>query len=141
MWNLIQWLKLKVSLRHFLSRALAAPVFSRSKPFVQFWEKVSRGTVLWNYFEFGPKVQEEMPVKGISYLDILQPFCSAECNNPGRVYYEEHFCEIILNLGQWFRRKGCLKKNYLELWRPSCLVKWNHLCTFEKGIMGNIHVK
>ena len=110
MWNLIQWLKLKVSLRHFLSRALAAPVFSRSKPSVQFWEKVSRGTVLWNYFEFGPKVQEEMPVKGISYLDILQPFCSAECNNSGRVYYEEHFCEIILNLGQWFRRKGCLKK-------------------------------
>ena len=50
-----------------------------------------------------------MPVKGISYLDILQPFCSAECNNSGRVYYEEHFCEIILNLGQWFRRKGCLK--------------------------------
>ena len=22
----------------------------------------------------------------------------------GRGYYEEQFCEIILNLGQWFRR-------------------------------------
>ena len=27
-----------------------------------------------NYFEFGPVVQEEMPFKGISYLDIWQPF-------------------------------------------------------------------
>ena len=37
---------------------------------------------------------------GISYLDIWQPFCSAECNhlcNFGRGYYEEQFCEIILN--------------------------------------------
>ena len=26
-----------VALRHFLSRALAAPLFSRPEPFVQFW--------------------------------------------------------------------------------------------------------
>ena len=59
----------------------------------------------------GPVVQEEMPFKGISYLDIWQPFCSAECNylcNFGRGYSEELFCEIILNLSQWFRR-CCLK--------------------------------
>ena len=49
-----------------------------------------------------------MPFKGISYLELLHPFCSAEHNHlcySGRVYPEEQFCEIILNLGQWFRRK------------------------------------
>ena len=53
-----------------------------------------------------------MPFKGISYLDILQPFCSVECNhlcNFGRGFYEEQFCKIILNLGQWFRSRCCLK--------------------------------
>ena len=52
-----------------------------------------------------------MLFKGISYLEIWQPFCSAEhthlCNF-GRGYIEEQFCEIILNLGQRFRR-SCLK--------------------------------
>ena len=60
-----------------------------------------------NYFEFGPVVQEEMPFKGISYLNIWQPFCSKERNrlcNFGRGYQEEQVYEIILNLGQWFRR-------------------------------------
>ena len=49
-----------------------------------------------------------MPFKGISYLDIWQPFCSAEFNrlcNFSRGFYEEQFCEIILNLGQWFRSR------------------------------------
>ena len=53
-----------------------------------------------------------MPFKGISYLELWQPFCSAERNhlgNFGRGYYEELFCEINLNLGQWFRRRCCLK--------------------------------
>ena len=27
----------------------------------------------------------------------------------GRRYHEERFCEIILNLDQWFKRKCCLK--------------------------------
>ena len=57
-------------------------------------------------------VQEEMPLKGISYLDIWQPFCLWECNhlcNYGKGYYEEQFCEIILNLGQGFRSRCCLK--------------------------------
>ena len=57
----------------------------------------------------------EMPFKGISYLELWQPFCSAEQNhlsNFGREYYEEQFCEIILNLGKWFRRRCRLKKVY-----------------------------
>ena len=56
-----------------------------------------------------------MPSKGISCLDIWQPFSSVECNhlcNLGRGYYEEQFCEIILNLGQWFRR--CHLKDFLS---------------------------
>ena len=47
-----------------------------------------------------------MLFKGISYLELWQPFCSAECNhlcNFGSGSNEELFREIILNLGQWFR--------------------------------------
>ena len=53
-------------------------------------------------FEFGPVVQEEMPFKGISYLELWQPFCSAERNhlcNSDRGYQEEQYSEVILNLG------------------------------------------
>ena len=42
------------------------------------------------------------PLKDISYLELWQPFCSAERNhlcNFGRGCYEEPFCEIILNFG------------------------------------------
>ena len=55
-----------------------------------------------------------MSFKCISYLELQQPFCSAERNhlcNFGRGYQEQQFCEIILNLGQWFRR--CLLKDFL----------------------------
>ena len=57
-----------------------------------------------------------MPFKCISYLELWQPFCSAEhihlCNF-GRGYYEEQICEIILNMGQWFNR-GCCLKDFLS---------------------------
>ena len=58
---------------------------------------------------------EEMPFKDISYLDPWWPLCSVErthlCSfGPG--YYEELFCEIILNLEQWFRRR-CRFKTFL----------------------------
>ena len=56
-----------------------------------------------------------MHFKDISYLELWRPFCSAEWNhlcNFGRGYYEEQFCEIILNLGQWFRR--CCLKDFLS---------------------------
>ena len=52
-----------------------------------------------------------MPFEDIAYTELWQPFCSVECNhlcNFGRGYQEEQFSEIILNLGQWFRR-WCLK--------------------------------
>ena len=53
-------------------------------------------------------VQEEMSLKDISYLELWQPICSVEWNhlcNLDRGYYEEQFCEIILNLDQWFRKR------------------------------------
>ena len=82
-----------------------------------------------------------MPFKCLSYLELWQPFCSAEHNhliNFGRGYYEEQFCEIILNLGQWFRR--CRLKDFLSgALQPSCLVEQNHnmyiICNFETTSM------
>ena len=58
------------------------------------------------FFKFGPVVQELL-FNNISYLELWQPFCSAEWNhlcNFGRGYHEEQFCKIISNLDQCFRR-------------------------------------
>ena len=57
--------------------------------------------------KFGQVVQE-MLFKYISYLELWQQLCSVDWNhlcNIGRRHHEEQFCEIILNLDQWFRRK------------------------------------
>ena len=56
-----------------------------------------------------------MPFKGISYPELWQPFCSAERDHLctfARGYHEEQFCEIILNLGLWFRR--CCLTDFLS---------------------------
>ena len=53
-----------------------------------------------------------MSLKDISYLELLQPLCSVEQNhlcNFRRRHHEEQFCEIILNLYQWFSRRCHLK--------------------------------
>ena len=68
------------------------------------------GNIHVKFMEFGPVVQKMF--KYISYLELWQEFCSANQNhllNFGRRYHEEQFCEIILNLDQWFRRKCSLK--------------------------------
>ena len=52
--------------------------------------------------------------KDISYLELWWSLCSARQNHLydfGRGYYEKQFCEIILNLDQWFRR--CLFNIFL----------------------------
>ena len=54
--------------------------------------------------------------KGFSHLELWQPFCLAERNhlcNFGRWSQEKQFFEIILNLGQWFRRR-CLLTDFLS---------------------------
>ena len=64
--------------------------------------------------EFGPVVQEEMPLKSFSYLELWQPFCKAECHHLCNVftgYYEKQSRESILNLGQCFR---CHLKDFLS---------------------------
>ena len=69
----------------------------------------------FNYFEYGPVVQEEKPFKCIPYLELWQLFCSMEqkhLSNFGGGYYEKQFCEIILSLGQWFR--SCCFKDFLS---------------------------
>ena len=56
-----------------------------------------------------------MSFKDSSYLELWQHFCSAEQNhlrNFGRGYYEEQFCEIILNFNHWFLR--CRLKKFLS---------------------------
>ena len=54
------------------------------------------------------------------FIDMF--FCSAERNhlcNFERGYYEEQFCEIIMNLDQSFRRRFLLKDiSYLKLGGP-----------------------
>ena len=50
--------------------------------------------------------------------------------NFGKGYYEEQFCEIILN---WVSGSDVVYKiSYLELWWPSCSVDWNHLCNIGR---------
>ena len=54
-----------------------------------------------------------MLFKDISYLQLLEPLFSAEWNhlyNFGRRLHEEQFCELIMNLNQWFRRRRHLKE-------------------------------
>ena len=59
--------------------------------------------------------------KSIIFLNFGQgPFPKPERNylcNFIRGHYEEHFCEIILNLDKWFRRYH-LKKKFTDAHRP-----------------------
>ena len=55
-----------------------------------------------------------MIFKGISYLELMQPFCSAKSNqlcNFGRGYPEEQFC-VFFNLSKLFRR--CRLNDFLS---------------------------
>ena len=66
-------------------------------------------------YEFGLVVQKKMSFKDDYYIELWQLLCSVVWNhlcNSGRGYCEEQFCEIILTLGQWFRR--CLLKDFLS---------------------------
>ena len=95
--------------------------------------------------KFGPVVQEEVLFKDISDMELWPPFCSAEQNhlcNFGRGHYEKQFCEIILNLDQWFRRK-CLLKIFLILSSGGPFVQLGKaICaSFVEGIKRNNSVK
>ena len=55
------------------------------------------------FFQLEPAVQEGMPLKVISYLELWQHLRSFERNhlrNFGRRRHEEQFCEMVLNLNR-----------------------------------------
>ena len=54
----------------------------------------------------------------------------------GRGHYEKHFCEIILNVSQWFKRR-CLQIIFLFLWR-FCLEKQDFSIIIVQGKIRNI---
>ena len=107
---------------------LAALLFSEAKPFMQFLiKRASWETFPWKYMRFGPVVQ--MSSKDIYYLE-LSPL--------RRRHHEEQFCEIILNLDQWFRRK-CRLRVFLIWSSGSPFVQLR--VTLVEGIMRNSSVK
>ena len=78
-----------------------------------------------------------MPFKDISYL--------ADRNhlyNFDRRHHEEQFCEIILNLDQWFRRECCLKVFLICSSGSPFVQRSGTICAFlVEGIMRNNSVK
>ena len=67
-----------------------------------------------------------MLFKDASYLELCRPSFSVEGHrfgDCGRGHYEENFYEIILFLGQWFRRCRLSKEegNYQESIRSSTI--------------------
>ena len=90
-------------------------------------------------------VQEEKTVKGISYLELWQPFCSVECNNLcnfGNGFNEEQFLEIILNFGSVVHEEIPFKR-FLIWSSGGSHVRWSGTiyAILKEGIVGNIHVK
>ena len=90
-------------------------------------------------------VQEEMSLKDISYLEVWQPPCSVTQNhlwNFGRMHNEEKFCEIILNLDQWFRRRCSLDIFLIWSFGRSFAQQSRTICEIlVEGIMRNNSVK
>ena len=86
-----------------------------------------------------------MRFKDISYLELWQPFCSAEwihlCNF-GRRHHEEQLCEIILNLDQWFKKR-CRLKIFLicSSFSPFVQLSGTICAILVWGIMRNNSVK
>ena len=82
-----------------------------------------------------------MSFKYISYLELWQPFCSADQNhlcNGGRRHHEKQFCEITMNLDPWFRRKCRFKVFFI--WSSGILfvqLSVTICADFVDGIMRN----
>ena len=89
---------------------------------------------------FGPVVKEDMFFLSGALAALLFSGVDYLCNF-GRGYYERQFCEIILNLGLWFRRRSRLKEFLSGALAASYSVERNYYAILQEGIMGNIHVK
>ena len=72
-----------------------------------------------------------MSFKDISYLELWRPIF-------GNRHHEEQFCELILSLDQWFRKR-CHLKTLLIKSSSSPFVQRSEtiLVMLVKGIMGN----
>ena len=111
--NLDQWFRRRCRLKVFLIWSYGGPFVQRSGTICAILvEGIMRNNSV-NYFEFGRVFQEKMSFKNISYLAPWWPllqrsgtFCEKLVEG---IMQEEQFCEIILILGQWFRRKCHLK--------------------------------
>ena len=138
--NLGQWFR-RCLLKDFLSGALwcSWTIYAILK------DGIIRNSFMWSYMEFGPVVQKKMLIKDISYLELWPPLCLADPNhlcNFGRRYHEEQFCEIILNLDQWFRR-NCHSKAFLIWISGSPFVQYSvTICAILlEGILRNNSVR
>ena len=86
-----------------------------------------------------------MLFKYISYLELWWPFYSAEHNHLGkfsRGHHEKHFCEINLNLDQWFGGR-CHLRIFLIKGSGGPFVWWSgtNCANLVEGIMKNFPVK
>ena len=85
-----------------------------------------------------------MLFKGFSYLELWQPFCSGE-HYPlcyfSKEYYEDQFCEIILNLKQCFRRRCHIKDVLSGALAALLFCRAKPFVILKEGIMWNIYVK
>ena len=86
-----------------------------------------------------------MSFKDIIYLQLWQPLCLPKRNqlcNFGKGPYEEHFCEIILNLDQWPRRRYYLNIFVIESSGIHFVLQSETICAMlVESIMRKISVK
>ena len=67
--------------RYFLSRALLTHFSTEQKHLCNLGEGIMRNMYLWNYFQFGPVVQEKTAFKDISHLELWRP-----CIKPSKTF-------------------------------------------------------
>ena len=102
-----------------------------------FWWRVTQETFLWNYFEIGLLVQEEMSLKVFTFIaQAATMFRGAKrlLQFWQRVTQGTFCFQIILKSGYWSRRRCHLKVFYLYLWRPFCSGERNDFCNFGRGL-------
>ena len=106
--NLGQWFRKRCSIKDFLSGALVVILFGGAEIFPIVPSFFFKESIMGNIPVKLYGIRTEMSFKDISYLELWQPFCSEDRNhlfNFDRTHHEKQFCEIILNLDPWFKRK------------------------------------
>ena len=70
--------------------------------------------ILWNYFKFGPMVQEMSFKRFLIWSSGSPPVRWSRTIHAilKKGHHREHSCEVIWNLDQWFRRRCHLKKKF-----------------------------